>query len=82
MTASLNTQPVSLPSRECPLRVCGAGRLDASEDCDRAGSGRFDCADLTEHISSRQAGIDDQAWAGIICLAGLGGTAQQAVLRT
>jgi Ser/Thr protein kinase RdoA (MazF antagonist) len=33
----------------------------------------FDCADLTEHISSRQAGIDDQAWAEITCLARLGG---------
>jgi Phosphotransferase enzyme family len=33
----------------------------------------FDCADLTEHISSRQAGIDDQAWAEIIGLAGPGG---------
>jgi Ser/Thr protein kinase RdoA (MazF antagonist) len=32
----------------------------------------FDCADLTEHISSRQAGIDDQAWAQIVSLAGLG----------
>jgi Ser/Thr protein kinase RdoA (MazF antagonist) len=31
----------------------------------------FDCADLTEHISSRQAGLDDQAWAEIVCLAGL-----------
>jgi hypothetical protein len=31
----------------------------------------FDCADLTEHISSREAGIDDQAWAEIVCLAGL-----------
>ena len=29
------------------------------------------CADLTEHISSRQAGLDDQAWAEIVCLAGL-----------
>ena len=33
----------------------------------------FDCADLTEHISSREAGIDDQAWAEIVSLAGLGG---------
>jgi hypothetical protein len=32
----------------------------------------FDCADLTEHISSRQAGIGDQAWAEVIGLAGLG----------
>lgn len=32
----------------------------------------FDCADLTEHISSRQARIDDQAWAEIASLAGLG----------
>jgi hypothetical protein len=31
----------------------------------------FDCADLTEHISSREAGIDDQAWAEIVSLAGL-----------
>jgi Ser/Thr protein kinase RdoA (MazF antagonist) len=30
----------------------------------------FDCADLTEHISSREAGIDDQAWAEIVSLAG------------
>jgi aminoglycoside phosphotransferase (APT) family kinase protein len=37
----------------------------------------FDCADLTEHISSRQAGIDDQAWAEITCLAGLGGGDQR-----
>lgn len=37
----------------------------------------FDCADLTEHISSRQAGIDDQAWAEIIGLAELGGTDQR-----
>jgi hypothetical protein len=33
----------------------------------------FDCADLTEHISSREAGIDDQAWAEIVSLAGLSG---------
>jgi hypothetical protein len=33
----------------------------------------FDCADLTEHISSREAGIDDQAWAEIVSLARLGG---------
>jgi hypothetical protein len=32
----------------------------------------FDCADLAEHISSRQAGIDDLAWAEVIGLAGLG----------
>ena len=37
----------------------------------------FDCADLTEHISSRQAGIDDQAWAEIVRLAGLGGGDQR-----
>ncbi len=37
----------------------------------------FDCADLTEHISSRQAGIDDQAWAEIIGLAGLGSEDQR-----
>jgi hypothetical protein len=37
------------------------------------GDRAFDCADLTEHISSRQAGVDDQAWAEITCLAGLGG---------
>jgi aminoglycoside phosphotransferase (APT) family kinase protein len=33
----------------------------------------FDCADLAEHISSREAGIDDQAWAEVTGLAGLGG---------
>jgi Phosphotransferase enzyme family len=32
----------------------------------------FDCADLAEHISSREAGIDDQAWAEVTDLAGLG----------
>lgn len=32
----------------------------------------FDCADLAEHISSREAGIDDQTWAEITGLAGLG----------
>jgi hypothetical protein len=37
----------------------------------------FDCADLTEHISSRQAGIAGQAWAEIICPAGLGGPGQR-----
>jgi Ser/Thr protein kinase RdoA (MazF antagonist) len=37
----------------------------------------FDCADLTEHISSRQGGIDDQAWAEITCMAGLGGGDQR-----
>jgi Ser/Thr protein kinase RdoA (MazF antagonist) len=31
----------------------------------------FDCADLTEHISSRETGVDDQAWAEILSLAGL-----------
>ena len=33
----------------------------------------FDCADLTEHISSRQAGISDQEWAEVTGLAELGG---------
>ena len=37
----------------------------------------FDCADLTEHISSRQAGIGDQEWAEITGLAGLGGEDQR-----
>jgi Phosphotransferase enzyme family len=37
----------------------------------------FDCADLTEHVSSRQAGIDDQAWTEITGLAGLGGEDQR-----
>jgi Ser/Thr protein kinase RdoA (MazF antagonist) len=37
----------------------------------------FDCADLTEHISSRQAGIGDQAWAEITGLAGLGDADQR-----
>jgi hypothetical protein len=37
----------------------------------------FDCADLTEHISSRQAGIDDHAWAEVISLAGIGGGDQR-----
>lgn len=37
----------------------------------------FDCADLTEHISSRQAGIDDPTWAEVFCLAGLGGDDQR-----
>ena len=37
----------------------------------------FDCADLTEHVSGREAGIDDQAWAETICLAGLGGEDQR-----
>jgi hypothetical protein len=37
----------------------------------------FDCADLTEHISSRQAGISDQEWAEITGLAGLGGEDQR-----
>jgi Ser/Thr protein kinase RdoA (MazF antagonist) len=37
----------------------------------------FDCADLTEHISSRQAGIDDQAWAETVSLAGLGAQGQR-----
>jgi hypothetical protein len=31
----------------------------------------FDCADLTEHISSREAGIGDRAWQEIVSLAGL-----------
>jgi len=31
----------------------------------------FDCADLTEHISSREGGIDDETWAEIVSLAGL-----------
>lgn len=31
----------------------------------------FDCADLTEHISGREAGIDDQTWAETLSLAGL-----------
>jgi hypothetical protein len=33
----------------------------------------FDCADLAEHISSREAGIGDQAWAEALSLAGLAG---------
>jgi thiamine kinase-like enzyme len=37
----------------------------------------FDCVDLTEHISSREAGIGDQAWAEITGLAGLGGQDQR-----
>ena len=37
----------------------------------------FDCADLAEHISSRQAGIGDQAWAEVTVLAGLGGEDQR-----
>jgi Ser/Thr protein kinase RdoA (MazF antagonist) len=37
----------------------------------------FDCADLTEHISSREAGIDDQAWAEILIPAGLDGHDQR-----
>jgi hypothetical protein len=45
----------------------------------------FDCADLTEHISSRQTGIDDQAWAEVVSLAGLSSGDQrrfQAAQRT
>ncbi len=34
-------------------------------------------ADLTEHISCRQAGIGDRAWAEIVCLAGLSGGDQR-----
>jgi hypothetical protein len=37
----------------------------------------FDCADLTEHISSREAGIDDQAWNETLSVAGLAGHDQR-----
>ena len=37
----------------------------------------FDCADLTEHISSRQAGIGYEAWAEVTGLAGIGGEDQR-----